>query len=82
MQDSSLRVEWGQRLRERREELGLSLNEVARRAGTAEPYYRRIERGEIGGGGPSDALRMRIAAALGVRVEDIWVYPNPERKAS
>lgn len=79
---SNLRIEWGQRLRHRREQLGLSLCEVARRAGTGEPYYRRIERGEIGTRGPSDDMRMRIAAALSVRVEDVWSYPEPEQEAS
>lgn len=78
----SLRVQWGQRLRERREELRLSRHEVARRVGTSEPYYRRIERGEIGAQGPSDEMRMRIAGALGCRVEDVWTYPEPDQAAS
>lgn len=77
---SDLRIESGQRIRERREQLGLSLNEAARRADVPAPYYWRIEHGEVGSQGPGDDVRMRIAAALKSQVHDLWIYP--QRKAS
>lgn len=76
----NLATEWGRRLRELREERGLSLGEVARKAGTDKAWYSRIERGEVGARGPGDDMKMAIAAALGVQVSDIWSYP--EVKAS
>lgn len=72
---SNLRIAWGQRLRDLREEQGLSIGEMARRVGTDKAWYSRIEKGDIGARGPGDEMKMRIAAALGVRVEDIWSYP-------
>lgn len=70
-----LRIMWGRRLEEIRRRRGLSQMEVATRAGTDKGYYRRIERGQVGARGPSDDMRMRIAAALDVQVVDIWIYP-------
>lgn len=77
-----LRTTAGERLRDRREELGLSQGEVARRAATDKAYYRRIELGEIGGRGPGDDMKTRIAAALDVNVGDVWSYPDTRREAS
>jgi len=71
----NLRAEWGHRLQERREQAGLSIGEIARKVGTDKSAYRRIELGEVGSRGTGDDLKMRIAAALACRVEDIWTYP-------
>lgn len=79
---TKLPAQWGERLRQRRETLGLSLAEVARRVGTDRAYYTRIERGEIGGRGVGDDVRIRIATALDVRVEDIWAYPDTRSTAA
>lgn len=77
-QAATLRAEWGARLQSIREEQRLSRPTLARSAGVDPSTIWRIETGEIG---TDDGTRMAIAAALGVRVEDIWTYPDTERTA-
>lgn len=69
--------QWGARIRELRKEHGWSLLQLAIRTETDPGHLSRIERGLVR---PDDERRMRIAAALGVQVIDIWEYP--EVKAS
>lgn len=71
-----LNIEWGARLRKTREELGLSQMAVATKAGIDKGYYARIERGEVGGRGVGDEIRIRIARAVHCRVEQIFTYPD------
>lgn len=78
---ANLHVEWGNRLRACRQAAGLSQMAVAAAAHVDKGYYARIERGEVGGRGVGDDLKIRIAAALSKRVEDIWAYPDPATAA-
>lgn len=70
---------WGERIRELRDERGLSLNQLSRDAEIDQSQLWKAERGERGLG---DEARMRLAGALGVRVEAIFVYPDTSREAS
>jgi transcriptional regulator with XRE-family HTH domain len=71
----SLAEIWGEAIRETRHDLGLSLADLAFRAGIDAGHLSRGERGLAGFG---DESRMRIAAALGKRVEDLFPYPETE----
>ena len=51
----------GEKVRERREELGLSIAELARRAGLAREYLSKIENGHVGVG---DKTAAKLAPAL------------------
>lgn len=70
---NELHAQWGQRLRQARKEQGISLRDITAKAGLHKSHYCRIEAGETV---PSDELRMRLASALGVRVEQIFSYPD------
>lgn len=50
----------------RRQELGLSQTEMARRMATSQPYLSRFESGALD---PSHSFEDRFAAALGLRVK-------------
>lgn len=75
----ALQLQWGERIRHLRKERGLSTNKLARLAEIDPSHLWQAEKGRVGVG---DGPRMRIAAALGVRVEDIWQYPDPAKAAS
>lgn len=76
----ALQQTWGERIRELRKAQGLSTNRLARLADIDPSHLWQAENGRAGVG---DELRMRIAAALGVRVEEIWIYPDTStREAS
>lgn len=62
--------ELGQRLRARREELGLSLRQLAERAETTDTTIIRIEQGAYAAPAP-DKLS-RIAEALGLSLADVF----------
>jgi transcriptional regulator with XRE-family HTH domain len=62
---------WGERVRARRKELGLSLADVARRAGCDISVLSRIENGIRG---VSDALKPRLAAALETDPAELFAY--------
>jgi len=51
----------------------MSLRAITSAAEISKAFYCRIEAGEVGA---SDDVRIRIARAFGVRVEDIWAYPD------
>lgn len=63
---------WGDRIRKARQEQGLSLEALAERAGMDAGHLSRGERGLAGIG---DDNRIRLASALGRRVEDLFPYP-------
>lgn len=79
MPPNELQTRWGQRLRALRAQRDLSLSDLASLVEITKGQLSRIENGLSGA---SDEVKVRIAAAYGVRVEDIWTYPEPEREAS
>ena len=82
MPRNDLHAEWGERLAQARQAKGLSIAELARRTGSHKSHLARFERGEAGIG---DDLRIRVAAEVGQRVEDLFPYPDtsePAREAS
>lgn len=66
---------WGQRIRDRRAEVGMSLRDLAGRLGIDAGHLSRIERGMIGVG---DSLRLRIADVLDSSPDDLWSYTMRE----
>ncbi|WP_190868996.1 helix-turn-helix transcriptional regulator [Actinomadura sp. RB99] len=73
---ANIRARWGEQIKKRRLDAGLSQMEVAARAGIDKSWLSKIERGETGARGIGDEVRMGIAAALGCRVEDAFPYPD------
>lgn len=69
----SLPEMWGARVRKARHDLGLSLETLAAMSGIDLAHLSRGERGLAGFG---DDSRIRLAAALGKRVEDLFPYPE------
>lgn len=70
---TGLHTEWGRRLAEAREAKGLSISELARRTGVHKSHLARFELGEAGLG---DEYRIRVAAEIGQRVEELFPYPD------
>jgi transcriptional regulator with XRE-family HTH domain len=70
---SELQVRWGDGIRGLRQQRDLSLAKLARLADIDQGHLSRIENGASGVG---DEARFRLAAALGVRVEEIFCYPD------
>ena len=70
---TDLAVTWGERIRAERRKQKLSVRELAQRAEISTQYVYLLQSGV---NTPSDELRVKIAAALGVRVEDIFSYPQ------
>lgn len=66
---------WGETLRALRKERGLTLRRLGELAGVD---HRNLCKFELGRSGIGDRGRMRIARVLGVRVEDIFAYPDEE----
>jgi transcriptional regulator with XRE-family HTH domain len=66
--------ELGNRLRQRREELGLSTRELAERAGTTHTTVARLEQGAFDAPAP-DKLS-RIADALGLGLADVYALAD------
>jgi transcriptional regulator with XRE-family HTH domain len=75
MSTDDLQAAWGNELKRLREARSMSQNKLARLAELDTSHYRRIEAGDVNAG---DGPRMRIAAVLGVAVEEIWRYPRAE----
>lgn len=73
MTTNELQAQWGQRLRAARERKGFSLRTLAAFADIDKGQLSRAENGAVGLG---DELRIRIASALGRRVEDLFPYPD------
>lgn len=70
---NDLDASWGARIRELRDERGLSATRLARMADVDHTHLRKVEHGDARFG---DDARIRLARALGVRVEEIFVYPD------
>lgn len=70
--DSELHKSWGRKVRERRQAMHLSQDQLA---DMAEVRQATISRVESGNQCPSDAVKWRLAGALGVTVEQIFPYP-------
>lgn len=70
---TELTERWGAGVRERRTQSGVSLERLAEMAGIGPGHLSKFERGLAGIG---DAGRMRLAHALGARVEDLFPYPD------
>lgn len=68
---TELQTAWGRRLREVRTQSGMSGSELAQKVGVTRQHIQRIETGVTTA---SDTVRVRIAAALGVAVDDIFSY--------
>ncbi len=60
----------GQRIRQRRDELGLTLTALAERSGVAKSYLSSLENGS-GNARPSGKTLYRIAEALGTTMSDL-----------
>lgn len=69
----ALQQTWGARLRKARQDRGISLSQLARKAEVEQGNLSRIERGLVNSG---EDARARLAAALEVGVEEIWSYPQ------
>ena len=67
---------WGQRLRLQREQLGLSLRQIAARTGLSASYISGIERGVAR---PSVAALQKLTAACGVSIVDLMEAKTPPR---
>jgi DNA-binding XRE family transcriptional regulator len=65
----------GERIAERREELGLTQGQVAKRAGVGQTEICRIERGKAN---PTRATLEKIATALEARLDLVVVQPKQE----
>jgi DNA-binding XRE family transcriptional regulator len=64
---------WGGRVRQRREDLGLTLEQVATLAGTTTQTIFKIEKGEIS---PRDHVRVGLAWALSTEVDRLFPLPS------
>lgn len=66
---------WGGRVRQRREDLGFTLEQVATLAGTTAQTVYKIEKGEIT---PRDHVRIGLAFALSTEVDRLFPFPSRE----
>ena len=64
----------GERIRELRDEMDLSLRELCRKAGDISPAF--LSDIELGRRHPSDQVLRAIAKALGSTIEELKVYDN------
>lgn len=71
MDTASLYKTWGARVAARREALGMKQSALADKVGTTQQTISNIETGYRR---PSDALRPKIAEALGTDVLDLFPY--------
>lgn len=69
---NELNVTWGQKLREVREQRQVSVLELSRAAEVSPNFIYMLETGKSGA---SDEMRMKLAKALAIQVEDVWSYP-------
>lgn len=68
---ADLATEWGRRMRSIRRDKELTATALADEVGISRPYLHRLEAGQYV---PSDGIRIKIAAALGVQVDEIFTY--------
>jgi len=66
----------GQKVRSRREELGLTQVELANRTQTSQPYISRLEKDDFN---PSTQMVISIAVTLGTSID--YLLLDEERKA-
>lgn len=66
-------IDCGARVTDRRKSLGWDRPRLAELVGTTEATITRIEQGVIN---PRDYMKLAVAAALVVEVEDLWPYPR------
>lgn len=69
---------WGEAIRARRTELGITQRELGRRA---DMHHSLIAKAEAGDAGLSDASKFRLARALDRQVAELFAYPDT-REAS
>ena len=62
---------FGASIRQRRQELGIGLNDIAERLGVSSAYWSRIEREREKP--PRDELIERAAAILGLRLDEVFI---------
>ena len=70
---------FGQVIRERRRQLDLTQEEVARRIKTSTPYVGHLESGKRH---PSDKIVTRLAEVLGLDRRELFFLANPRAQAS
>jgi transcriptional regulator with XRE-family HTH domain len=68
------------RIRELREEKGLSLEELAARAGISKTYLWELEKDAAGSKKPSADVLLKIAAALSTTIADLMSLPTVRTK--
>lgn len=68
-------VDCGALVAGRRTEMGWTRQQLATLVGTTEATIHRVESGAVS---PRDYLKMAIAAALAVPVEQLWPYPTAQ----
>ena len=73
-----LRNVWGRRIAAARKEAGITQYDLARAAALSPSTISAIEQGQRGCG---DAVRVRIAVALGANVNELFAYPVEEPAA-
>lgn len=73
MPSTELSERWGPRIRARRKAMGLSIARLGAAADIEPGHLSRIERGLVV---PGDEVRVKLARALGVRVEELFSYPD------
>jgi DNA-binding XRE family transcriptional regulator len=66
-------VDCGRRVADRRSSLNWDRRQLASMIDTTEATITRIELGQLN---PRDHLKLVIASALAVEVEDLWPYPR------
>lgn len=71
MNETSIKASIAKNLKQARMEKGLTQLEVAKKAGTKDNYYAKVERGEVM---PSLKMLERLGRALGVRSSDILPF--------
>lgn len=69
---NELNETWGRKLREVRKQRKVSVLKLSREAEVSPQYVYMLEQGRYSA---SDEVRLKIASALEVQVEDIWSYP-------
>jgi transcriptional regulator with XRE-family HTH domain len=67
----------GEKVEHYRVSQGKMRKDLARESGVSYSQIAQIERGETGG---SEHSAKAIADALGITIDDIWLYPKDERK--
>lgn len=63
----------GRAVRQRRQDLGFTLQRLADLTGTTLQTISRIESGQLV---PRDRMKAAIAYALALEVQDLWTYPT------